>query len=155
MHCTIQYNSRLLKVWGSAGVFKSKKKLVKTKGITRWHYVTPMDANFWNWESVGEHDVGRQLLNSDLWWWQLYGSSVNCVRLKFIKDSRNVEDCLNEDKSLTITTILVWNSSGTCERRDHWVRTLKKSKNQLWEGKQSQKGHSQKKSENQVRGWVK
>ena len=48
---------------------------------------------------------------------------------------------LDKNKSLRITTFLVWNSKGKC-------RTLKKDKNQLREGKQSQKG--QKKSESQV-----
>ena len=70
-----------------------------------------MDANFWTIEVVGEHALRRQLLNSDLWWSQLYGSFVKCASLNIICSGfQERRECWDENESLRITTILVWNS---------------------------------------------
>ena len=50
---------------------------------------------------------------------------------------------MDENESLTITTILVGNSKGGSETRDKWVRALKKYNNQFWKCKQSQKSQGQ------------
>ena len=65
-------------------------------------------------------------------------------KINFHRGFKEHRECLDENKSLTITTMLVWNSRGKSETRDKWVRALKGCKNWIWRGKQRQKDQSQK-----------
>ena len=66
-------------------------------------------------------------------------------KITYQTGSKERRECLDKHESLRITILLVetWEGSVTEEIhvREHW----KKRKNQLWEGKRSQKGHRKKK----------
>ena len=68
-------------------------------------------------------------------------------QIKYHSGFSERRECLDENKNLSIATILVCNLKGKCERRDKWERTLKKGKNPLWEGKRSQTGQRKKETQ--------